>query len=217
MQLVGKVMILIIKFITVFAIILIIIKYYPYLNPSSISAFIKENNTTAPVIFIIICSARPILFFLPSMGLTVVAGVLFGTLWGTVYVVIGGAFSTLVGFYFARWLGRDLVEKMLKKNKIFMKTEAWSKEHGEKTILYLRLFNMPWDLVSYWAGLSGLRFKGFYVASLTVLVPVSLLYTYFGSHVFTPYSLGFVIPLIIMLMMGAAPYIKEKKKKKTNA
>lgn len=49
------------------------------------------------------------------MGLTVVAGMLFGTVWGTLYVVIGGAFSTLVGFYFARWLGRGVVEKLIEK------------------------------------------------------------------------------------------------------
>lgn len=53
------------------------------------------------------------------MGLTVIAGILFGTVYGTIYVVIGGAGSTLIGFYFARWLERDFIERITKNKKVF--------------------------------------------------------------------------------------------------
>lgn len=206
----------VIKIFSVIAIIVLCVYLYPHLNHQNISTFVRENRMLAPLFFIAITGLRPILFFLPSMGLTIVAGVLFGTVLGTVYVVIGGAISTLVGFYFARWLGRDLVKRLVNKNSIARVLDEKSMIYGKNGVLYMRLFNLPWDMVSYWAGLSGICFYDFYIASLIPLVPVSFLYTYFGSHVLTPTSAGFIISLSIMFVMGAIPYIKPKCKKKAH-
>ncbi len=205
-----------IKIFTVIAVIILCVYFYPYLNPHDINSFIKENNTAAPAIFISITALRPVLFFLPSMGLTIVAGVLFGTVWGTAYVVIGGTLSTLVGFYFARWIGRDTAKKLVEKNSFLKKMENRAKKHGKNAVLYMRLFNLPWDLVSYWAGLSGIRFKDFYIASMIPIIPISFLYTYFGSHVFSPTSAGFIISLSIMFIMGTIPYITTRLKEKAS-
>jgi len=206
-------MVTVIKLFTVIAIIVLCVYLYPHLNHQNISAFVKENGTIAPLLFIAITTLRPLLFFLPSMGLTIVAGVLFGMVWGTVYVVIGGVLSTLVGFHFARWLGRDVVKKLVEKNNLTRVLNEKSMLYGKNAVLYMRLFNLPWDIVSYWAGLSGVRFRDFYVASMIPLVPVSFLYTYFGSTVFTPTSAGFIISLSIMFIMGAIPYIKQNLRK----
>lgn len=206
-------MIKVVKLITVITISILCFCLYPYLNPHNISAFVKENGTIAPLLFIAITTLRPLLFFLPSMGLTIVAGVLFGMVWGTIYVVIGGALSTLVGFYSARWLGRDVVKKLVEKNDLTRVLNEKSILYGKNAVLYMRLFNLPWDIVSYWAGLSGVRFRDFYMASMIPLVPVSFLYTYFGSNVFTPTSAGFIISLSIIFIMGAIPYIKQNLRK----
>ncbi len=209
-------MVTVIKLITVTAIIVLCVYLYPHLNHQNISAFAKENRTAAPLFFIAITGLRPILFFLPSMGLTIVAGVLFGAVWGTVYVVIGGALSTLVGFYFARWLGRNVIKRLMNKNSIIRMLDERSRMYGKNAVLYMRLFNLPWDMVSYWAGLSGICFYDFYIASLIPLVPVSFLYTYFGSHVFTPTSAGFIVSLSIIFAMGVIPYIKQNFRKKAH-
>lgn len=199
-----------VKIAAIIAIAVICILFYPYLTPQRISAFIGENSISAPVLFIVICSVRPVLFFLPSMGLTIVAGVLFGAVWGTVYVAIGGAFSTAAGYYFAKWLGRGAVEKLVLRNSLLGDIEKRATAQGKNTVLYMRLFNLPWDIVSYWAGLQGIRFREFYLASMIPLIPVSFLYTYFGSTVFNPFSVGFIISLAIMFMMGAIPYIRTR-------
>jgi len=202
------------KFIIVAAIIISCVIYYPVLTPQNITAFINANSVSAPIIFIAICTVRPVLFFLPSMGLTIVAGILFGALYGTIYVSAGGALSTIVGFYFARWIGRDVVRKLVKKNNLLQDIERNSMVHGRNAVLYMRIFNLPWDIVSYWAGVSGIGFKDFYTASLIPLVPVSFLYTYFGSRINTPGSYGFIVSLAIMIVMGAVPYMNSRWKKR---
>ena len=204
----------VIKVLTVIALVIAGLLYYPYLNPENIAAFIDDNHVAAPLIFVLICAVRPLLFFLPSMGLTIVAGVLFGALWGTVYVAIGGACSTVVGYFFARWLGRDTIRKMTQFSKGLNRFDEWARQYGRNAVLSMRLFNMPWDVVSYWAGLTGINFREFYIASMIPLVPVSFLYTYFGSRVFEPESAGFIVALSIMFLMGALPYIRWKWKKR---
>jgi len=201
-----------IKVFIILTLVVLGIKYSQYLNPSFISSFV-DKSVLAPLVFIAICTVRPVLFFLPSIGLTIVAGVLFGAIWGTVYVSIGGAFSTIVGFYFARWLGRDEVKRFAGISKSIGKMDEWAKKHGKNAVLSMRLFNLPWDIVSYWAGLSGVKFREFYIASMIPLLPVSFLYTYFGSKVFTPTSAGFIVSLIIMFVIGAVPFIKRRREK----
>jgi uncharacterized membrane protein YdjX (TVP38/TMEM64 family) len=202
------------KIITIIALVIACILFYPYLTPQNISAFISRNSVSAPLLFIAICAVRPLLFFLPSLGLTIVAGALFGAFWGTVYVVIGGALSTAVGYYFAKWTGRRAVQKLVANNAVLMEWEQKAHKHPRRSVLLMRLFNLPWDMVSYWAGLQGIRFRDFYTASLIPLVPVSFLYTYFGSTMFDPCSAGFILSLAIIIIMGAVPFIKARRDRK---
>jgi uncharacterized membrane protein YdjX (TVP38/TMEM64 family) len=199
-----------VKILAIIGVVVACILSYPYLTPQNISEFISNNAVSAPLVFIIICTVRPVLFFLPSMGLTVVAGVLFGAVWGTVYVSIGGAMSTVVGYYFAKWIGRDAVSKLVAGNDMLAEWEKKAQLYSKRTVLSMRLFNLPWDIVSYWAGLQGIAFRDFYIASLIPLVPISFLYTYFGSRVFEPHSAGFIISLAVMFIMGAVPYIRTR-------
>ncbi len=189
---------------------------YPVITQENLRAFITRNSISAPLVFIAVCAVRPLLFFLPSMGLTIVAGTLFGALWGTVYVAIGGALSTAVGFFFARWFGRNLARTLFGTNKTMRLLEIWSNKYGEKAVLIMRLSNMPWDIVSYWAGFTNMSFREFYVVSMLVLVPFSFLYTYFGTQIFTPKSVGFAVSLAIIIIMGSIPYMLKFRKKHTN-
>jgi len=151
------------------------------------------------------------------MGLTIVAGILFGATWGTIYVTVGGALSTITGFYFAKWIGRDMAKKLIARNNTLVEFEKKTQKNGGRAVLYMRLINLPWDIVSYWAGISGIRFKDFYISSMIPLIPISFLYTYFGSKVFDPTSTGFIVSLIVMLAMGSIPYIRSRFMEKANA
>ncbi len=181
--------------------------YIPYQNPEDIKLFINGFGASAPLIFIAVCAIKPVIFFLPSMGLIIVAGALFGPIYGTLYVVIGGAVSTVIGFYMTRMFGRKTIERLFKNWQGMLEMNEKMKENGFKTTLYLRLFNLPWDLVSYSAGISSIRFKDFYAASLVALVPNSFIYTYFGSSILNPLSPGFIISLSVIIILGSLPYI----------
>ena len=103
--------------------------YIPHNSADEIKSFINGFGNAAPLVFIIICIIKPVIFFLPSMGLTIVAGVLFGPIYGTIYVAVGGAGSTAVGFYMTRWFGRKWIEQFIKGREKMLKMD----EKMEKT------------------------------------------------------------------------------------
>tara|TARA_B100000315_G_scaffold211919_1_gene208999 strand:- start:159 stop:809 length:651 start_codon:yes stop_codon:yes gene_type:complete len=191
----------------------ILFLYLPSPKHHEVQHFLKQFGAIAPVVFIIICVFKPVIFFIPSMGLTVVAGLLFGPLYGTIYVAIGGGGSTVVAFYLARKLGRKHLEKFIRTKKRLLEIDEKMGREGLKTILILRLFNLPWDIVSYSAGLSSMSFKDFFIGSLILLLPTSFIYTYFGSSIRDPFSLNFLISLSIIIILGSIPYIIGKVKK----
>ncbi len=184
--------------------------YYPYLKAGHIRTFLERNSTLAPVLFIIICALRPIIFYLPSAGLTIVAGLLFGLYRGTLYVCIGGALSTVTGYLFARWMGRGVVERMLSRNSFLARIERFSQQRGWRLVLYMRIFNLPWDMVSYWSGLTGIPFREFYLSSMLVIIPVSFLYTLFGANITRPMSVEFISSLVVIIGLGALPFILRR-------
>lgn len=184
--------------------------YAPGISPSELRVFINSFGVLAPVIFITVCAFKPVLFFLPSLGLTVIAGTMFGPLYGTIYVAIGGAGSAAVAFYFARIFGRGAVEKIITKKKTLLSIDEKMERDGFKTVLMLRLFNIPWDLVSYSAGLSRMGFRDFYLSSLIMLLPISFIYTYFGSQIEKPLSPGFIISLCVIIALGSIPFILKR-------
>lgn len=158
----------------------LLLYYTPAPKPQALQDFLSQFGSVAPVVFILICVLKPVIFFVPSMGLTVVAGLLFGPFYGTIYVAIGGMGSAAVGFYLARKLGRKGIERFLKGRKRLHELDGKMEKEGFKAILLMRFFNIPWDIVSYSAGLSGIRFKDFYLGSMLTVLPISFIYTYFG-------------------------------------
>ncbi|HHL40052.1 MAG TPA: TVP38/TMEM64 family protein [Deltaproteobacteria bacterium] len=185
----------------------------PGLDAASVRAFVERQGAVAPLVFIGLCAVKPLLFFVPSLGLTVVAGALFGPLMGTLYVALGGMASTVVGFYAARIVLREAVTKHLGRKALVRRMDERWREKGFSTTLMLRLMNIPWDLVSYAAGLSPVRFRDFYLASLAALGPVSFVFTYFGHSVTMMRGYSLLYATAAVAALGALPHVVKRLSK----
>ncbi|WP_420264104.1 TVP38/TMEM64 family protein [Candidatus Magnetominusculus dajiuhuensis] len=194
------------------ALVVFCIMYYDRLNPAGISAFAAEYGGTAPVVFIAVCALRPLLFFIPTMGLSIVAGLLFGAFNGALYVAFAGVLSSMTGYWFARWIGRDAIVRLTGVSEALRRLDRWAAENARRAVLSMRLFQLPWDIVSYWAGISGVGFRDFFIASMIPLLPVSFLYTYMGSKILTPLHGGFIAAVMAIAGLGALPHVIKKLK-----
>ena len=112
-------------------------------------------------------------------------------------------------FYIARILGRDVVEKLTGK-KALAATDEFFTRFGKHTIIVCRLLPfVSFDLVSYAAGLTSMRFWGFFWATGIGQLPATIVYSYFGGSLMGGGKILFV-GLTILFAFSIVAYVAKK-------
>ena len=148
------------------------------IDPDQIIEYIKQFGILAPIIYIMLFAIRP-LVLLPATIFVVLAGVIFGKLWGPIYAILGAMLSATLEFFIARYFGRERITNLIKGRLVYA-DEAIQK-HGFKTVLLIRLIpNIAFDIQNFSLGLTRIGFRNYFVATLLGITPAIILYTYFG-------------------------------------
>lgn len=129
-----------------------------------------------PLIYIAIYTIRPLILF-PATPLTALSGALFGFGWGTFYTTLGANLSANLAYWVGRFFGKEMkLEYSIIGNWI----EALrSRPFG--TILFMRLFYLPFDLVNYGAGVLKIKWLSYSTATLIGIIPGSISFIALGS------------------------------------
>ncbi|WP_303856561.1 TVP38/TMEM64 family protein, partial [Salinicola salarius] len=136
----------------------------------------------------------------PSAPIAMVAGTAYGSLWGTVIVVIGAEAGALIAFAIARSLGYDVIHRWRRVRPVL----NWLGKDRSQGGLMLVIFAsrlvpfISFDAVSYAAGLTPLAFWRFVVATLAGVIPTAYLITAFGGLLMASES-GVVTVLLILV------------------
>jgi uncharacterized membrane protein YdjX (TVP38/TMEM64 family) len=118
---------------------------------------------------------------IPGSLLTLAAGAIFGLARGTAYVLAGATLGACLAFFVARYVARGTVERRLAGNPRFAALDRAVGREGRKIVVLLRLSPVvPFNLLNYALGLTGVRFLDYLVACLGML-PGTLLYVYYGK------------------------------------
>ena len=108
---------------------------YDTFTRENLRAFIGGFGAWAPVAYAVLyVVSAPIPFLAPV--LSAVGGLLFGTFWGTVLVLVIASGSALVPFTMARYLGREWVEGKLKGKRL---EEIYQQSEGSKGFTFIIL------------------------------------------------------------------------------
>lgn len=180
------------------------------LNGARIEAWLKAAGFWGPLLIVLLMTAAIVASPIPSAPIALAAGAAYGHTAGTVYVVIGAELGALIAFALARFLGRDIMVKWFGEKVDF----GWLGSQNALTGAVLASRLMPFvsfDLVSYAAGLSGLHFWRFALATLAGIIPASFVLAHFGmeavsgkpgSATWIAIGLGIVtlIPLVAIAM-----------------
>ena len=119
--------------------------------------------------------------FLPAFILTLGAGVLFGVLWGSVYVFIGATLGAIAAFLVGRYLVRDWVAKKIAGNDKFSAIDRAVGKEGLKIVLLTRLSPIfPFNLLNYAFGVTGVSIKDYIIGSIG-MIPGTVMFVYLGS------------------------------------
>jgi uncharacterized membrane protein YdjX (TVP38/TMEM64 family) len=119
--------------------------------------------------------------FLPGSILTLGAGVVFGVVWGSLYVFIGATLGATAAFLVGRYLARSWVASKIEGNKKFAAIDRAVGREGLKIVLLTRLSPVfPFNLLNYAFGITGVSLKDYFIGSVG-MIPGTIMYVYIGS------------------------------------
>jgi uncharacterized membrane protein YdjX (TVP38/TMEM64 family) len=120
------------------------------------------------------------LAFLPAAILTLGAGVIFGVIWGSLYVFIGATLGAVAAFLVGRYVARGWVKEKISSYKKFANIDQAVSKEGLKIVFLIRLSPLfPFNLLNYALGVTSVSLKDYFLASVG-MIPGTIMYVYLG-------------------------------------
>jgi uncharacterized membrane protein YdjX (TVP38/TMEM64 family) len=179
------------------------------IRPKTIRNWMLSFGILAPLIYIALYTVRPLILF-PASILSLAGGLAFGAVLGTVYTIIGATLSAMIAFLIAKAAG----PKFIKANKEgrFKKIQHQLEKNGFYYVLMMRILPIfNFDLISYAAGASRVKFLSFALATMLGIIPGTFAYNFLGSSFASGSFSTIIIAAVIFLIVLAVPiYLKKR-------
>lgn len=188
-------------------------------NLNQVISLIRSWGVAAPLMSLILMTLQAIIAPLPAFLVTAANGMIFGKFWGAILSWIGALMGALTSFYIARLFGNMATEKVIRNQKAVHFIRHMGEKNGFCVILVSRLLPfVSFDLISYLAGVSGIRPLALTLGTTIGMLPATIIYTLFGYEMLTmkersPIILTITVVFIFILIVFSL--IQRAKKNTT--
>ncbi len=150
-------------------------------NVDAVIEFIRSYGPYAMVFSFLLMVFSSLIAPLPAFLITFSNAAIFGWWQGAILSWSSAMAGAALCFFIARALGRDTVEKFAGRGAL-ASVEGYFEKYGTKTILVCRLLPfVSFDAVSYFAGLTPIKFWPFVIATGIGQLPATIIYSYVGG------------------------------------
>lgn len=188
-------------------------------NVDAVVAFIRSYGAYAMAFSFALMVFQSVLAPLPAFLITFANAAIFGWWQGAILSWTSSMAGAALCFYLARALGRDTVEKYAGKGAL-ASVEGYFEKYGSRTILICRLLPfVSFDAISYFAGLTPIKFWPFFIATGVGQLPATIIYSYVGGMLtggvkYFVTALLCIFSLGILVMIVRRIYMERQEKKK---
>jgi uncharacterized membrane protein YdjX (TVP38/TMEM64 family) len=141
---------------------------------------IQASGSLGAIAFIALYIIATIVFF-PGSVLTLGAGVIYGVLQGSLYVLVGATLGAIAAFLIGRYLARRWVTGKIAAYPQFKAIDRAIGQAGFKIVLLTRLSPIfPFNLLNYALGITDVSLRD-YCLGFIGMVPGTVMYVYIGS------------------------------------
>jgi uncharacterized membrane protein YdjX (TVP38/TMEM64 family) len=145
-------------------------------------AYLLGFGAWAPVVSALLMVGQAIVAPLPAFVITLTNGLLFGALWGGLLSWSSALAGAWLCFWLARTLGRPFAERLVGRTALEA-ADRFFVRYGIQAIVLARLLPfVPFDPISYAAGLTRMGAVRFLVATGLGQLPATILYSYAGQQ-----------------------------------
>lgn len=142
---------------------------------------IEAYGTWGPVLYVAGYVVAELLF-VPALPLTLLGGLVFGPLWGTVYTWVAATLAAASAFLVARHLARDTVERWMADSPRLGRIDAAVERHGWRILTVTRLVPLfPFNLQNFAYGLTRIPFWTYVGVSSVCMLPGTIAFTLAGG------------------------------------
>ncbi len=123
-----------------------------------------------------------VVLFVPGLPITLLGGLAFGPVQGTVYVSIAATIGAGLAFLVARYGLRGMVEGWVRSNPRLARMDAAVARDGWRVVMITRLVPLfPFNLQNYGYGLTRIGFWTYLLTSWICMLPGTAAYTFAGG------------------------------------
>ena len=150
-------------------------------NVDAVIEYIRSFGSYAMAFSFFLMVFSSLIAPLPAFMITLSNAAIFGWWQGAILSWSSAMVGAALCFLLSRGLGRDVVEKFAGKGAL-AGVEGYFEKYGTKTILVCRLLPfVSFDAVSYFAGLTPMKFLPFFIATGIGQTPATIVYSYVGG------------------------------------
>jgi uncharacterized membrane protein YdjX (TVP38/TMEM64 family) len=142
--------------------------------------WVDSLGSVGAIAFIIIYIVATIAL-IPASFLSLGAGVVFGVVFGSLYVLVGSILGAVAAFLIGRYFARDWIAKKIKGNRKFRAIDEAVGKEGFKIVTLTRLSPIfPFILLNYLYSITGVSLKDYILGSVG-MIPGIITFVYIGS------------------------------------
>ena len=187
---------------------------YVWLPPERIREALMSLGALAPVVYVAMFAVLPAFFF-PVAVLALAGGVVFGLWLGALYTFMGAVINCSVMFWMARYIGRQQIESLITKRLDAKWSARLSKLEGREGFLLLIVLRLipavPYNLINYAFGLTGMGYGTYILASALGIIPGTFAFINIGDKAMDVRSPGFWIAIGLLMLLLAVTTLLGKK------
>lgn len=177
-------------------------------EPEKFRAWVDQSGFMGRVYFVLMVTFQVIIALVPGEPLEIGAGYAFGAVEGTIFCLIGIALGSLVVFLLVRKFGIKLVEVFFSLEKIkSLKFLQNKKRVAALVFLMFFLPGTPKDLLTYFVGVTDIKFGHFLVIATLARIPSVITSTIGGSFLGGQKYLFAIIVFSVTLLISVIGWI----------
>jgi len=171
-------------------------------DPQQVAEYIRSFGVLSVAVSFLLMIIQSLAAPLPAFLITFANAAVFGWVWGAVLSWSSAMVGAILCYAIAKLYGRGVVSK-LTGNKSLNAIDRFFEKSGVYAILIARLLPfMPFDIVSYAAGLTSMRLGAFIIATGLGQLPATIIYSYAGEMLVGG-AKSFVFGLLIVFSLIA--------------
>lgn len=182
------------------------------LEPKEFQTWISQKGAIAPVIFVTILSLSIIITQIPNIPIALAGGAIFGPTTGTILLLISGIIGSTICFMIGRYFKEYILSKIGPEYE-FLKTASTKKIAW--IIFTTRLIPfMPFDIISYASGITSIKFRHYFTATLIGIIPMTIIFAKTGNMLIKGAIWPYMGLGIVLVLTVAIPLLFGRKMKR---